>query len=132
MNNLLRSAVLALALLGTAQAATAVTTSAVNLRRSPGGVVLHAIPSGTLLTVACQRNGWCRTSHRGRGGYVATPYIRVLTRSAPLSGRGVRFYATCAQMRAAGAAPIRVGKPGYRAALDRDGDGWACRYDRQR
>jgi hypothetical protein len=36
------------------------------------------------------------------------------------------FYADCAAAEAAGAAPIRRGRPGYRTALDRDGDGVAC------
>ncbi|PYE51006.1 excalibur calcium-binding domain-containing protein [Deinococcus yavapaiensis] len=35
-------------------------------------------------------------------------------------------YANCAAVRAAGAAPIRVGQPGYSRMLDRDGDGVAC------
>lgn len=35
-------------------------------------------------------------------------------------------YANCSQARAAGAAPIRRGEPGYRPALDRDNDGIAC------
>jgi hypothetical protein len=36
------------------------------------------------------------------------------------------YYANCAAARAAGAAPIRVGEPGYREGLDGDGDGVAC------
>ncbi len=36
------------------------------------------------------------------------------------------YYANCAEVRAAGAAPIRRGEPGYRSGLDRDGDGVAC------
>ncbi|MHC8504842.1 excalibur calcium-binding domain-containing protein [Pseudonocardia artemisiae] len=32
-------------------------------------------------------------------------------------------------MRAAGAAPIHAGDPGYRRALDRDGDGVGCAGD---
>ncbi|PDO11602.1 MAG: hypothetical protein BLM47_00260 [Candidatus Reconcilbacillus cellulovorans] len=36
------------------------------------------------------------------------------------------YYASCAAARAAGAAPIYKGEPGYRPALDRDGDGIAC------
>lgn len=36
------------------------------------------------------------------------------------------YYARCADARAAGAAPIRVGDPGYARHLDRDGDGVAC------
>jgi hypothetical protein len=35
-------------------------------------------------------------------------------------------YANCAAARAAGAAPIHRGEPGYSLALDRDGDGIAC------
>lgn len=36
------------------------------------------------------------------------------------------YYANCAAARAAGAAPLYAGSPGYRAALDRDNDGVAC------
>jgi hypothetical protein len=36
------------------------------------------------------------------------------------------YYKNCSAARAAGAAPILQGQPGYRAALDRDGDGVAC------
>ena len=43
----------------------------------------------------------------------------------PGSGSDV-YYKNCAAARAAGAAPIRKGRPGYRAGLDRDGDGVAC------
>lgn len=35
-------------------------------------------------------------------------------------------YANCAAARAAGAAPLHRGDPGYRAGLDRDKDGIAC------
>ncbi|GAA3489274.1 excalibur calcium-binding domain-containing protein [Streptomyces cremeus] len=35
-------------------------------------------------------------------------------------------YKNCAAVRAAGAAPIRTGQPGFGAHLDRDGDGVAC------
>jgi hypothetical protein len=36
------------------------------------------------------------------------------------------YYENCDAVRAAGAAPIRVGDPGYSRQLDRDGDGVAC------
>ncbi|MGW9372944.1 excalibur calcium-binding domain-containing protein [Streptomyces xanthophaeus] len=36
------------------------------------------------------------------------------------------YYKNCDAAKAAGAAPIRKGKPGYRTALDKDGDGIAC------
>ena len=35
-------------------------------------------------------------------------------------------YANCTEARAAGAAPVRAGDPGYSRKLDRDGDGVGC------
>jgi len=49
---------------------------------------------------------------------------RTQRRRAP--ARGDVYYANCSAARAAGAAPIRRGQPGYRPALDRDNDGIAC------
>ncbi|MBD7917165.1 excalibur calcium-binding domain-containing protein [Cellulomonas sp. Sa3CUA2] len=42
------------------------------------------------------------------------------------SGGGSVFYQNCDAVRAAGAAPLLVGQPGYARKLDRDGDGVAC------
>lgn len=42
------------------------------------------------------------------------------------ASRGSAYYRNCAAARAAGAAPIYRGEPGYRPPLDRDGDGVAC------
>ncbi len=39
---------------------------------------------------------------------------------------GFVYYENCDAARAAGAAPLHEGDPGYRAALDRDNDGTAC------
>ncbi|WP_369635335.1 excalibur calcium-binding domain-containing protein, partial [Nocardia sp. JMUB6875] len=36
------------------------------------------------------------------------------------------YYKSCADAKRAGAAPLHRGDPGYRAELDRDGDGIAC------
>lgn len=36
------------------------------------------------------------------------------------------YYSNCTEVRAAGAAPIHRGEPGYSSKLDRDGDGTAC------
>lgn len=36
------------------------------------------------------------------------------------------YFRNCAAARAAGAAPVRYGSPGYGAHLDRDGDGVGC------
>lgn len=41
-------------------------------------------------------------------------------------GSGGVYYPNCTAVRAAGAAPIRRGEPGYSSKLDRDGDGIAC------
>ncbi len=41
-------------------------------------------------------------------------------------GGGLAYYDNCSDVRAAGAAPLYAGDPGYRSGLDRDGDGVAC------
>lgn len=45
--------------------------------------------------------------------------------TSPPATTGV-YYSNCSEARAAGAAPIKQGEPGYRSGLDRDGDGIAC------
>lgn len=42
------------------------------------------------------------------------------------SGSSSVYYANCAAARAAGAAPVYRGDPGYRSGLDRDNDGVGC------
>jgi hypothetical protein len=37
-----------------------------------------------------------------------------------------KYFANCSQARAAGAAPLIRGLPGYRSDMDRDGAGVAC------
>lgn len=44
----------------------------------------------------------------------------------PTSDEGAAFYQNCDAVRAAGAAPILRGEPGYSSKLDRDGDGIGC------
>jgi hypothetical protein len=51
-------------------------------------------------------------------GTTATP--------APTGPRAEAYYASCDAARAAGAAPVHAGDPGYGRHLDRDGDGSAC------
>ncbi|WP_233493820.1 excalibur calcium-binding domain-containing protein [Desertihabitans brevis] len=41
-------------------------------------------------------------------------------------GGGDTYYKNCSAARAAGAAPVRRGDPGYGPHLDRDGDGVGC------
>lgn len=45
---------------------------------------------------------------------------------APAPAPAPAYYANCAAARAAGAAPLYAGSPGYSSKLDRDGDGIAC------
>ncbi|MDS1115833.1 excalibur calcium-binding domain-containing protein [Gordonia westfalica] len=44
----------------------------------------------------------------------------------PAEAPSSAYYKNCSAARAAGAAPLYAGQPGYRAKLDRDGDGVAC------
>ena len=46
--------------------------------------------------------------------------------TAPRTTRGGGAFANCAEARAAGAAPVRRGDPGYGPHLDRDNDGVGC------
>lgn len=60
--------------------------------------------------------------HRGSSaGRSSSPKRAVKTASA-----GSAYYANCSAARAAGAAPVRVGDPGYSTRLDRDNDGVGC------
>jgi len=66
--------------------------------------------------------------HCHRGNAPQTPTPNFAPTSVPrqrLSGDGndSTYYANCSVARAAGAAPVRRGDPGYGQHLDRDGDG---------
>ncbi|MEJ4100878.1 excalibur calcium-binding domain-containing protein [Corynebacterium mastitidis] len=45
---------------------------------------------------------------------------------APVEAPASTYYANCSQAKAAGAAPLYAGSPGYSTDLDGDGDGVAC------
>lgn len=64
-----------------------------------------------------------------------TPIIRAFIAAAVLGGLVLGgaatagadpYYKNCAAARAAGAAPVYEGDPGYAPHLDRDGDGVGC------
>jgi len=57
---------------------------------------------------------------------VPRPAVPRVAERESTGGGGTAYYPNCAAARAAGAAPIRAGQPGYRPALDRDRDGTAC------
>lgn len=63
------------------------------------------------------------------GAYVEQPAPEapvVEEQQAPAPAPAAAYYANCSAVRAAGAAPIYAGDPGYSSDLDRDGDGVAC------
>lgn len=67
----------------------------------------------------------CHNDRRNGGRHChggSSPPVREAQRAF---GAGV-YYRNCAAARAAGAAPIYAGQPGYGSHLDRDGDGKAC------
>lgn len=76
---------------------------------------------GGLNAEGCHNNRKTGEYHCHRAG--ARPAPRQLAGSHALGGS---YYPNCALARAAGVAPLRRGDPGYRAGLDRDGDGIAC------
>ena len=59
------------------------------------------------------------------GTYVA-PATPPVVQAAPRSQSSSAYYANCSAARAAGAAPVYAGQPGYGRHLDRDGDGVGC------
>jgi hypothetical protein len=64
--------------------------------------------------------------HRAAGSASAPKASALFATPAPPSARAGASYANCSEARAAGAAPVRAGDPGYSRKLDRDGDGVGC------
>ena len=77
------------------------------------GLVQNAI------TVRAQQ---AAAAERARQATAVAPQPQQAFASQPQQGA----YRNCSEARAAGAAPLRRGQPGYSARLDRDGDGIAC------
>ncbi|MGW7411407.1 excalibur calcium-binding domain-containing protein [Streptomyces sp. NPDC054863] len=67
----------------------------------------------------------CDSSSGGSGGSGSTSGSGGSSASGG-GGGGSVSYKNCSAVRAAGAAPIRAGDPGYGRHLDRDGDGVGC------
>ncbi|WP_278314951.1 GmrSD restriction endonuclease domain-containing protein [Lolliginicoccus levis] len=57
---------------------------------------------------------------------VYTPAPEPVYTPPPAPAPSSVYYANCSAVKAAGAAPIRIGEPGYSTKLDRDGDGIGC------
>jgi len=68
---------------------------------------------------------WAVTSMPSPSATSPVPPTTTASRPAARTPGGA-YYANCDAARAAGAAPLNQGEPGYRPALDRDSDGVAC------
>src|SRR5687767_15975760 len=79
--------------------------------------------SGGLNADGCHNNRKTGDYHCHRGSPAASPSKRTYGAASQAVGGA---YRNCTAARAAGAAPVRVGEPGYGAHLDRDGDGVGC------
>lgn len=89
-----------------------------------GDAVAH---SGGLDRHGCHTNRKTGDYHCHRKPADVTPQRQSLVPGQQLrAGSGEVYYANCTEARAAGAAPLERADPGYRSAMDRDGDGVAC------
>ena len=83
---------------------------------------------GGLNAQGCHNNRKTGDYHCHRGAKSAS--LRSITRkrtyAAVGGGGGGAYFANCSAARAAGAAPVRQGDPGYASHLDRDNDGVGC------
>ena len=78
---------------------------------------------GGLNSEGCHNNRKTGDYHCHRGGGAAPAQSRSYSASSTSGGGAFR---NCTAARAAGAAPVRRGDPGYGSHLDRDDDGVGC------
>ena len=87
-------------------------------------VVSFIWPSAAIAHPGGDAADGCHNDRKNGGRHChRTPPARSRDRQ---SARTDVYYADCAAARAAGAAPVRSGDPGYARHLDRDGDGIGC------
>ena len=116
------------------------TASALALYQKAGAKVWRTDQQGTVtVTVQPQGKSYVITTEKGGARTTPAPLPTTApvkpaapvtpkpttTPAVPTTPAGV-MYRSCAEARAAGAAPLRRGLPGYNPKLDRDGDGVAC------
>lgn len=89
------------------------------------GLPVQAHPGG-LNAEGCHNNRKTGDYHCHRGGGSAPGRSSEARNFLGATGNGGRAFRSCAEARAAGAAPVRRGQPGYGTHLDRDGDGVGC------
>ncbi len=92
--------------------------------------ILHADSNTVLVRLeAAQTDGSLKIfegTYMVRAGTIVGADIHEVTGPEPHASEDSPYYANCDEARAAGAAPIYEGEPGYAPHLDRDGDGVAC------
>lgn len=88
-------------------------------------VTASAHPGG-LNSEGCHNNRKTGDYHCHRGGQSRSAPARPQGLTGSSSPRRSTAFANCSAARAAGAAPVRRGDPGYGSHLDRDGDGVGC------
>ncbi|GMA17012.1 excalibur calcium-binding domain-containing protein [Deinococcus metallilatus] len=110
------------------------TAEALALYRKAGASVFRTDQQGTI-TVTVQPGGkFTITTERGTPVPANPPATRTAPAATPAPVRPANipptpaapYYRNCTEARAAGAAPLHRGQPGYRPEMDRDGDGVAC------
>jgi hypothetical protein len=84
--------------------------------------VAAAAHSGGLNADGCHNNRKTGDYHCHRGAAPPPPRPR----EGIAGDGGTVYYRNCSEARAAGAAPVRRGDPGYGSHLDRDNDGVGC------
>lgn len=73
------------------------------------------------------QNPWDYRKNPASPPTAGTPRAAVPASAPPApSSSGSAYFKNCTAARAAGAAPVRAGQPGYGKHLDRDGDGIGC------
>ncbi|MBX9576440.1 MAG: excalibur calcium-binding domain-containing protein [Caulobacteraceae bacterium] len=110
-----------------------------NCRASPStsSETVRRLADRDLVGVVREENGWAKLSDPAcwvRRDYLgSSPRERPVAQPQPLYASGSRrsasssaYYRNCSEARAAGAAPVYAGDPGYARRLDRDGDGVGC------
>ena len=113
---------------GSFPATVAVLVTGGYLKSTPSGTYAFAGTAKTVTRSPACSDGTSSTGTSSTGTPTATanPSATATATPTPEPSPTTVYYAICTAARAAGAAPLHRGELGYRAALDRDGDGVAC------
>jgi hypothetical protein len=91
-------------------------------RANNGGIIVGAV----LLAFLAGRYSASPPAHRPSAQAFVSDSTPRYGGGAQRYSAGSVYYRNCSHARALGAAPVMAGEPGYRAGLDRDGDGVGC------